>query len=404
MTRHLLMMLVMLTMLPAFAADWPRFFGPNANGISPETGIAKDWGAHPPRERWRVALTDDGYAAPAVADGKVFIVDHEKVDGKFTNRDIVRALDFNTGKEVWQFAYEDTHRHDYGFYRSTPAYDQGRLYTLSRMGWLICFNAKTGEPLWHRNIIADFRGQLPGWQMSISPFIDGEKLIICPGGESAAVVALNKVNGEVIWHSGPKGVPGYATPVAATINGVQQYVIFAGEQLMGFAAQDGAPLWSVPWKTAHNVNAAMPLVIGNTVFITSNYGRGCGLVQVNGNQAAILWEKKDIQSHFSSPILYQGNIYSTSDPGFLVCMNPADGSVRWKQRGFEKGALVAVDGVMLVLDGANGDLAMVKLSPESYQELGRIKPLGGQSWTAPIVANGHVLVRNRSALVCLSLK
>jgi outer membrane protein assembly factor BamB len=218
-------------------------------------------------------------------------------------------------------------------------------------------------------------------------------------------VALNKTTGADIWKFGGSDLAGYSTPVTATIGGKKQYVVFVAKALIGVDAASGALLWRQPWETQYDVNASSPVVIGNTVFISSNYGRGCALVKIEGEKASIVWENRKIKEHFASAILSGGLLYSTSDPGEITCMDPASGTPKWTQRGFEKGGMVAVDGALIVLDGANGDVALVKINPEKYEELGRIKPLGGdQSWTAPIIADGKLFIRNKKALVALELK
>ena len=381
----------------AMAADWPRFMGPSTNGIAPDEGINRDWNQRPPAELWRVELADGGYAGPSVADGKVFVIDHAG------DEDIVRALDLATGQEVWHYSYADTGKPNYGFARSTPVHSNGMLYTLGRLGQLNCLNAKTGELVWSRDLVKEFGGKRPGWDYAASPFVDGEKLIVCPGGDTAGVAALDRATGETLWTGGQPGAPGYATPVVATINGTRQYVIFTATELTGVASETGELLWTYPWETKYAVNAAMPLVIGDAVFVTSNYGYGCALINITDAGAELSWESKDLQSHFNSPILYNGHIYGIGNPGFLVCINPDDGTLLWKQQGFERGGLAIVDGAIIALDGKNGALVLAEASPDGYSELGRITPLGGQSWTAPIVADGKLIVRNKEAMVCLDL-
>jgi outer membrane protein assembly factor BamB len=377
--------------------DWPRFHGPNSNSLSPETGINKNWQSKPPRMLWKVAMTDQGFAGPSVAGGRVYIMDHQGAN------DIVRCLDFATGTEKWHYAYPDTDQPNNGFARATPTVDGDRVYTISRLGMLHCFNT-SGEVIWKRDIIAEFRGKRPQWDMAQSPVVDGNKLIVVPGGDNAAVAALDKNTGRTLWQGGGSETGGYSTPVIATIGGVRQYVIFMAKSVIGVAAEDGKLLWSYPWQTSYDVNAATPLVIGSNVFITSGYGHGCAMIQVQGGSARALWENKEIQAHFSSPLFWNGHIYGTGDPGVLVCLNAENGQALWRQTGFEKGGIIAADGTIIGMNGANGDLIMARLSPSGYQELGRVTPLGGQSWTAPILASGKLLVRNTSALACLDLK
>lgn len=381
----------------AWPADWPQFGGPNGDFIALDTGINKDWSQRPPEVLWRVSLSDDGYAGPSVAHGKVFIIDHQG------DRDIVRALDLQTGADIWSFDYPDHSKPNYGFARSTPVFSEGKLYTLSRLGLLQCLDATTGDKSWSRHLVREFGGQTPKWQYAISPLVDGDRVIVVPGGPNACVAALDKNTGETIWGGGGSDIPGYSTPVPATINGQEQYVVFTGYSLIGVDAATGQRLWRVPWETRYDVNAALPVIMGNRIFITSGYNRGCAVVEVSGSDASIRWENQEIKAHFSSALFYNGDIYGTSDPGHLVCLDPATGDPLWRQPGFEKGGIVLVDGVIIGMDGRGGDVIMAEASPNGYRELGRIKPLGGQSWTAPIVADGKLIVRNKKAIVCLDL-
>ncbi len=382
----------------ATGGEWPRFMGPQGNGLSAETGFRKNWNEQAPRQVWRRDLSDKGYAGPAVAQGKVFIVDR---DGK---RDVVRAMDIATGKDVWTFAYDDPGRANYGFARATPTVDGDRVYTLGRNGHLHCLNVKDGSLVWQRNIVAEFKGRTPTWQLAMSPLVDGDRLIMLPGGDKN-VAALDKRTGKTVWHGGNADRLGYATPVPVTVGGVRQYLVFNGFALTGIHTENGSVLWRQEWRTSHDVNAALPVPVGDgRVFITSGYGRGCALLDISGASPRIVWENKEVVAHFSSPILYKGHLYANSDPTHLVCLDPKTGEAKWKQPGFGKGGLLIADGVIIALDGNRGDAIMVRATPEKYEELGRFRPLGGRSWTAPVLAGGMLIVRNQSAIACFELR
>jgi len=379
--------------------DWPQYRGPNSNGISAETGIDKNWAAKPPKLLWKVDMTDGGYSGPAVAGGILYIIDHNG------DQDVVRALSMANGSEVWSYRYTEAKPMDNGFTRSTPTVRGDRVYTMSRLGLACCFEAKTGKVVWTRNLCADFGSQRPGWDYACSPVLDGKKLILCPGGQNAGVVALDPDTGKTIWQGGASTVAGYSTPVIATIGGVKQYVVFTVDSVVGVAAQDGKLLWSYPWKTGADVNASNPIVMGDTVFISSGYNHGCALLKIDASGATKVWQNKEMQAQFSCPVLLGGLIYGTGDPGSLMCLDPKTGDAKWKQPGFEKGGCVAVDGTIIALNGSNGDVIMAAIDPAAYKELGRISgPLGGQSWTAPIVAEGRLIIRNTKAIACLDLR
>lgn len=401
MVRPLTLIAVLLTLtlaVAALAADWPCFMGPNHNGISSETGLNKNWAAKAPAVLWQAPLSDKGFAGPSVADGKVFIVDHVGA------QDIVRAFDFETGKELWSYPYADTAKENYGFARCTPSYSDGKLYTLGRLGQLICLDAKTGKAVWGKNIINDFGGQHPQWDYAGSVLIDGNKAIVCTGSANGSVACFNKNTGDTIWTGGNADAAGYSTPVPATILGQKQYVVFTAASVIGVNADTGKLLWSFPWTTKYGVNAPQPIVEGNFVFVTSGYASGCALYEITAQGPQQRWANQKISSHFNSPIFYNGYLYSDSDPGNLVCMSPQNGQPAWTQGGFEKGGLIIADGVIMMLTGNAGDLVMAKAVPDGYQELGRIKPLGGQSWTAPILANGRLIIRNKDGMACLDMR
>jgi outer membrane protein assembly factor BamB len=383
----------------AHSADWPRFLGPRGTALSPETGLNKDWKARPPREVWRAALTDKGFAGLCVADGKLFVTDHQ---GK---QDVVRALDKATGAERWHFAYDDAPNASFGFARSTPAFDAGRLYTFSRTGKLHCLGAADGKPLWSADCVKDLGGQRPRFGYTASPVVAGGALIVVPGGHGN-IVALDKLTGKLMWRGGNDEVPGYVTPVVATLGGREQILYSSGFNLLAVDAKDGKLLWAWSWPTYNGNNIAQPVVRGTQVYFTSSDAYGGTMLDLAGGRPKELWSSPAIQSQFNAPVLCGGYIYGTTDPepGALVCLDPATGKAAWRQDGFEKGPLMMVDGVLLALDGKSGVLAMIAPTPQGYKELGRITPLGGKSWTPLAVSDGKLYTRNEKTLVCLELK
>jgi outer membrane protein assembly factor BamB len=382
----------------ALAADWPQFRGPDGTGISSETGLNKDWGNKPPQVLWRVSLSDNGYAGPSAAAGKVYIVDHEG------DQDILRCLDLQTGGELWRYSYPEPGKFDYGFCRTTPTVNEGKVYVWSRGGQALCLKADTGTPIWTRNLMRELGGKAPGWSFAASPVIDGDRVIFTPGGNQGNTVVLNKETGDTIWRGGTGDVPGHATPVVAQINGVKTYVVMTSSSLTGLDAATGKALWRTPFENKAKVNAASPVVVPPYIFITTGYGFGCQLVGISPQGPQVLWQNTNMQAHFSSPIYYNNVFFGTTDPGNLICLNPKDGSVLWSRGGFEKGGIMIADGVIIGLCGKTGELVMAKATYEGYQELGRIVPLGGQSWTAPILADGKLIIRNTKTLACLDMK
>ena len=172
---------------------------------------------------------------------------------------------------------------------------------------------------------------------------------------------------------------------------------------MGVDTDTGTKLWGYPWHTGADVNACAPIVIGNSVFITTGYGHGGALLDVTQTPPAVIWQSKSVQSRFSTPIYADGYLYTTTESNHLMCANAQTGEIKWQQPGFEWGAIIGIDGMLIVGDGKTGEHVLCKMSPDAYQECGRFTPLGGQSWNAPVIANGKLYVRNIKALACFSL-
>jgi len=386
---------------PLPAVDWPGFLGPNANGISPERGINKDWTQTPPKELWRIEMHDQGYAGPSVAEGRMFIIDHRGSD------DIVRAIDVANGKDVWTFTYQDSDQFNFGFSRATPLVQEGRVYTVSMLGLVHCLDAQTGARLWFRHTIKDFGGKRPQYFVSASPVIDGDRLIVYPGAADACVAALDKNTGETIWKGGGSDAPAYATPVVATLAGRKQYVVLTSKTLLGLDAASGGTLWTFPYEAIRGTNVSTPVPVEeNRVFVTSLHMKGCTMVEVSADGARAVWTNENINALVSTPIYRDGHLYGNGHRDCLVCVDAATGALPWQRSDFGHGGFVGVDDTIIAVQGRTGTVVMMEMSPEDYKELGRIEPfptVDKPVWTAPIVSNGKLIVRDTKGLVCFDL-
>ncbi len=392
----------MLTACVTSASDWPRFLGPQASGVSSEDGLNTAWVRTPPPARWKIAMHDRGYAGPCAARGTVFIVDHIGDD------DVVRAVDLEAGQDRWRFSYPAPATDTYGASRSTPAYDEGRLYTVSRDGLLHCLDATSGGLLWKRDLIRQDAGRLAFYRMAASPVIDGQRLIVCPGGASG-VIALDKTTGALVWKS-PNGDPeGHATPVVASLRGIKQYLVFTGRNLLGLSPTDGRILWRFPWATDEGMNAANPVVIGGDLILISSCDNGTALLGLAGGQVREVWRNRELRVYFGTPLVHDGLIFAKDDSQALMCLDLATGAVLWRQAGMgarwlDNGGLL-VGHALIVPDGRTGDVHVVAAERGGYRSLGLLpSPAGRDSLVAPILADGRLILRSTTALVCLDLR
>jgi len=384
----------------AKAADWPNFLGPNTNNISLERGLNKSWSNQLPRILWKTDLTDEGYAAPSIAGGKLFIVDH------LGSNDIVRALSIADGHELWRYEYPDAVKAHQGFTANTPLVDGNKVYTYSRRGKVHCLDTESGAVLWSRDLAAEYQSKMPPWEFCMSPVVDGDKLILCPNGERCGLLFLDKITGKTLKEAAPGFLASYATPIIATLNGVRQYVLFGTDRLTGISADDGKELWQVPWPTKFGgKKGPTPLLLGdNRIFASTTEGGDTGVVDLSSGSPVVTWKHQKMQDHFPTPVFYHSRIYGASDPKFLVCLDPADGQILWEKETGKYTSVLAADDTVIALSGSSGELLMLDAAVPEYSELGRFTPLGGQSWTAPVLSDGRLYVRNKTAIACIDLK
>jgi len=390
------------TLQSARAQDWPQFLGPHANGDTGQELTSTDWSNHPPLRLWSVPLHDNGFSAPISAMGKVFILDHQGDD------DVVLALNLHDGKEAWRFAYPSKIRNWFGHALATPAYDNGKLYTLSRLGQLHSFDACQGTRLWSINVISNLAGKLAFYAMVSSPIIDGDHLILCAGGKSG-VVALDKSSGDVIWTSPNDEPMGHATPVVTTFAGTKQYLVFTGLNLLGVQASNGRILWRYPWKTQEAMNTANPVRIGADGIIISSSDNGTALVRVGPDfRITEVWRNRRLRGYYGTPLLYKNWLFAKDDSQQLVCLDVTAGQEKWRQpkfgtRWYDSGGLLFGDKILLT-NGRTGDLYLIEATGEVYRQLASLPcPAGPETLPAPILAQGILMLRSRTQLAAFQL-
>lgn len=397
----LLPILACLAALALRAHEWPHHAGPAFDFSTPHALGTPDWSNSPPALLWRTALSDNGYACPSLADNTVFIIDHEG------SNDIVRAFALATGAERWRFAYPDTALSAHGYARAAPTWDEGRLYTLSRLGHLHCLDANTGALLWQTHFIADFAGLRPEHSFCMPPRVWGDRLFVGPGGTNGCIAALDKRTGSLLWRGGPEDPPGHAIPVITPLAGRETLLCFSAKALLGFDPATGARLWEHPRPTQFGNNIAQPLLLGNDrVLVSSGDGLGTALLSLAGGTPAPLWESKSYHTLFATPVAIGNLLFVSSNTRQqgLTCADLATGAVHWVNPRFDKfTSLLRAGSRLLALESAKGDLVLIEPDPSGCREVTRFRPLGKRSWTPPILTPTHLIIRNTEELACFTL-
>lgn len=388
------------------SSDWISWQGENFDKKSAFTGIVKDW-SHGLKKEWEVNFLCQGdqtasWSAPVI-QGKVLVV-----PGRDDKDDLVFCLNSETGELFWKGSYEARTKDNHGpGARATPVIDGERAYTYGRGGDLVCWNIQDGRILWHK-VASEIGGIEPDWGYSSSPLVFGNKVIVQVGGKALSA-AYDKFTGEVLWTT--ENGPGGYSPLNVFLAD-SSILLLSGETLSGINRETGTTKWTLPWKVDYNMNATTPLSEGKIVFITSGYGKGSMAVKVEDSKPVVLWESKDLEGQQTDPVIMDGYVYgysgaSSSNRGNLVCLRLSDGKLMWKTGEAGMGTLAYADGYLVCLD-IKGNLYLIEANPEKFVKAGQFKKaipnVKHPLWTAPVIANGKLYIRNLQSIVCYDLR
>jgi outer membrane protein assembly factor BamB len=389
---------------PAPEADWPQWRGPMRNGLSSETGLLKSWPENGPTVSWTITNLGDGYGSLAIRGDRIYV--QGAVEGKST----VFCLNRANGSRIWEVMLGPKVNESRGNGpRSTPTLDGDKVYVLTENGDLACLRERDGARVWGKNILQEYGASNPKWLLSESPLIDGNRLIVSPGGNGAGMVALDKMTGKEIWRAKElSDQAGYSSIIAADVGGVRSYMTFTSTAAIGVRASDGKLMWSYP-KVANRVaNCTTPVFADNKVFFSSAYDTGAALLNLTAEGGEVKAQEtyftREMQNHHGGMVLVNGYLYGFSN-AILTCIEFNTGKVMWKDRSVGKGSITYADG-MLYLLGEKQMVGLAEANPNAYVEKGRfpIKDMGRESWAHPVVIGGKLYIRNQGELTCYNVK
>jgi outer membrane protein assembly factor BamB len=386
----------------ASAADWPQWRGPNRDGKSAETGLLASWPASGPRLVWKAQGLGEGYSSFAVVGSRLY------TQGQQGEQQFVLALDVNTGKQLWKTPSGRSFREERGNGpRGTPTIDGTRLYALAADGMLLCLEIGTGKRIWGYRIGEKFGGSVPEWGYTESPLIEGDRIIVTPGGRGASVVALNKATGDLLWKS-QDDAAAYSSAVPFAAGGTRGLAILTASAAIGLDMKNGALLWRYP-KVANRVaNIATPIVYDGYVFVSTDYGTGCALLKLTpaggSVKATEVYFNKDMRNHYTTSVLVGEHVYGFSS-AILTAMNFMTGKVAWRDRSVGKGNCIYADERLYCL-GEAGAVGLIDPTPAGYKEVSRFEiPRGSNpTWTPPVIADGKLYLREQDNLYCYNVK
>ncbi len=397
---------------PASAADWPQFRGPSRDGVSAETGLLHAWPPGGPRVLWSTKA-GPGYAAAAIAGGRVYFDDYDETAGDY----LVRCLTLADGKELWRFRESRRIRPNHAITRTVPATDGRFVFSLDPKAVLHALDAGTGRELWRKDLVQVYGSQIPPWYNGQNPLIEKDRLLVAPMGKSALVVALDKASGRELWRTpNPDGwLLSHSSLMPAKLGGVDQYLVNVLEGTVGVAAADGRRLWHFPFKFNLAVPPSPLVVDAERVYVTGPYDSGGAMFRVRRSAQGFTTERtfvhapEEWNSEVQTPIVFQKHLFAVGKKkrGLFTCVD-LDGKQVWTSEGrasFELGSFMLADGMFLILEGKTGVLRLLEASTREYKELASAPVLSGPDVWAPLaLSDGKLVIRDLGRMVCLDLK
>ncbi|MBU6402018.1 MAG: PQQ-binding-like beta-propeller repeat protein [Verrucomicrobia bacterium] len=389
---------------------WPRFRGPHSDGISPEgLSLTKDWTTARPRQLWAIDV-GEGYAGPAIWHGRVYLMDYDRQH----QQNALRCLSLADGREIWRYAYPGAIKRNHGMSRTVPAVTPEYVVAMDPKCRVLCVQAESGQFRWGIDLVRQYGAQVPPWYTGQCPLIDRDRAILAPGGRQALLLALDCGTGKVLWQT--PNAPGWkmthSSVMPMEFAGHRMYVYCASGGVVGISAQDGAVLWQTgDWKISIATVPSPTILPGGRIFLAGGYNAGSLMLQLKPEgerlvpQVLFRLKPEVFGATQHTPIFYQDYLYGIRPDGQFVCLDPS-GRLIWSSgasQRFGMGSFLLVAGAFYALND-DGRLSLLEASPRGFHLEAQAQILTGhESWAPLALADGRLLARDSTRMVCLEV-
>jgi outer membrane protein assembly factor BamB len=412
--------------------DWPQYMGPNGTNQVALEQATLDWGTAGPELIWKIDV-GGGYGGVAIKDGRVFLLDRESGEA-----DIMRVFDLAKGTLIWEFAYEAEGQLRYPGSRSVPAVTDNYVLTMGGNGQASCFDRKSQELVWQKNMAADYGGKLPGYGWCNSPLVLGDMVIISALGDEAGLVAFDVATGKEIWASVPLKGSSHSSPVLFELLGKQQIIFLSeyhapgstgratGTTVNSYEPKTGKLNWEQDIGGSRKPIPTPVQVDDARIFVTGGYGGGSSMLKLR--EAGTKFELEElfhleIGSQLHAPVLWKDHLYflanengnyqrNAQKQGGLTCLS-LDGKEIWRtgdEPYYGRGSWILAGEHLLIQDGFNGTLNVIKPNPKAFELVAKSNVFDKtdrrdrEMWAPMALVDGLLLMRSKEEMLCVNLK
>jgi len=376
--------------------------GEGSKGIYNETGLLKSWPANGPEIAWQSVGIGEGHSSPVFANDKIYI------SGTLDGTGYIFALSLD-GKVLWKASYGEEWIENYPGSRSSPVIDGDLLYIYSGKGVITCMDAGNGKVKWKKDVIKELDGKNIVWGVTETLLIDGDKLFVTPGGPVNNIVALNRLDGSLIWSCKAEGEQSaYCTPLLVKLPARKLLVTHTEKHIVGVDAETGEFLWSQEQTNEYSVHANTPIFYDNSLFCFSGYGQGSIKLDLNadGSKITNAWVNKKFDSRIGGAVLLNGYIYGSGDQNRQwQCIDWKTGEEKCSSKAIGAGNIIYADGLFYCYSD-RGDLALVEASPAGFNVISKTKLVMGsaQHWAHLVINKGMLYLRHDNTLIAYKIK
>lgn len=386
--------------------DWPQWRGPKRDGISDEKGLLQSWPPSGPKLLWKIEGLGKGWSSPIVVNQRLYIT------GDVGDDLVIFTFDCD-GNLIWKTKNGRFWKKPYPGARACCAYSEGKLYHLNAHGRLVCLDATSSKEIWITNILERFEAKNITWALSECLLIDGQRVIVTPGGKKVLMAALDKQNGRTIWTTKPLGndKTSHCSPILFRYAGHRLIANCSSAHGFGIDADTGELLWTVPLKNPYGTNVSTPVYDSGKIFYMTPYAEHGRLYQLRADQKGItaehVWTSM-LDSVTGGAVLVDGTLFAARyrQDKWWFGVDWQTGKTKYELKDLTTGAAIYADRRLYCLD-ERGTVALLKLGTNSLEIEGRFRLVTNRvrdAWAHPVIQDGKLFLRYHDSLWCYDIK